>query len=176
MGEFVDQPTNDPLFLIGQRQAVQPLLSSLAEQVARVLRNQIGMKDGVYTPFRSNHLFENAHMFGGLASAPLGFFISDPDFRQEAARMQFGQDDCVDLVGLHPRIRDRANHPRVRNDDPLDKRSQNSLDGRAVASGLDDDFVRFRKRLGKLDEPIVNQIDPLLLVDLPFAQKCDLCE
>ena len=41
--QFVDQPTDDRFFLLRQRQASQPFLSGLAEQMARVLRDQVCM-------------------------------------------------------------------------------------------------------------------------------------
>jgi hypothetical protein len=125
------------------------------------------MQDGVDSSLRTNYLFENTHAFGGLTPPPLGVVICDPDLRQKAASVQFGQYGCVDLVGLHPSVGNRANHPWIGHDHAFDERSQDPLEGRTVAGCFDDDFVIARKRPCELDETIMNQIDPLLPLDLP---------
>ena len=121
--------------------------------------------------FRTNQLFENTHAFGGLTPPPLGVVVCDPDLRQKAAGVQFGQNGGVELVGLHPSVSNRANHPWIGYDHAFDERSQDPLDGRTVASCFDDNFVLVRKRPCELDEAIMNQIDSLLLLDLPVLQE-----
>ena len=144
--------------------------------MARVLRDQVGMQDRVNPSFGADHLFKNAHAFGGLTPSPLGVVVRNPDLWQKAAGVKLGQDHCVDLVGLNPGIGDRPNHSRVRDDHALDEGSEDPLDGRAVAGGFDDDLVLTGERLRELDEPVVNQIDPLLPLDLPVLQERRLRE
>ena len=83
--QFVDQPTDDRFFLLRQRQASQPFLAGLAEQMARVLRDQICMQDRVDTSLGANDLLENAHALSRLAPLPLGVVVGNPDLRQKAA-------------------------------------------------------------------------------------------
>lgn len=85
--QFIDQAEYDYFFLIRQRQAIQPLLASLTEQMTRILRDQVGMENGVYASLRAHHLFEHPHALGGLTSAPLGFIVGDPYLRQDTARI-----------------------------------------------------------------------------------------
>ena len=84
--------------------------------------------------------------------------------------MESGQYDRVYLVRLNPGIGDRPN-PRIRNDHALDERSQDPLDGGAVAGGLDDNLVLDRERLPEPDEAVVNEIDPLLPLNLPSCKN-----
>jgi transposase len=174
--QFVDQSADDPSFLVGQRQALQPNLAGFAEQMPRVPRDQIRMQNCVEPPLRANHLFENTHAFGGLTAPPLGVVVCDPDLRQKAAGVQSGQYGCVDFVGLHPSVGDRPYHAWIGHDYALDERSQDPLDSSAVAGRFDDDFVFSRKRSCELDEAIMNQIDPLLPLDLPVLQERRLRE
>ena len=85
--------------------------------------------------------------------------------------MEPSQDDCVDLVCLHAGVGDRANHPRAGHDHSLDERSHYSLDSCAIAGRFDHDIIFTGKRLCELDETIVNQISPLLALDLPVQQE-----
>ena len=79
--QFVDQPTDDRFFLLRQRQASQPFLAGLAEQMARVLRDQICMQDRVNTSLGADDLLENAHALNRLSPLALGVVVRNPDLR-----------------------------------------------------------------------------------------------
>jgi hypothetical protein len=129
------------------------------------------MKDGLNASLGANDLLENAHAFSRLTPLSLGVLVRHPDLWEKAAGMKLGQNRRVDLVRLNPGIGDRPNHSRIRHDHALDERSQDPLDGGAVAGGLDDNLVLDRERLPEPDEAVVNEIDPLLRLTCPSCKN-----
>jgi hypothetical protein len=71
--------------------------------------------------------------------------IADPDLRDQAGREQVSQDPCVDLVGLHARVADRAHVLGVRKHNFGDMRLEDPRNRQRVAGGLHHDTVRRRE-------------------------------
>ena len=129
------------------------------------------MQNRVNASLGANHLLENAHSLSRLTPLPLGVVVRDPDLWKKAAGVKLGQDHRVDLVRLNPGVSDRANHPRIRHDHALDERSQDPLDGGAVAGGLDDNLVLDRERLSEPDEAVLNEIDRCSCLTCPSCKN-----
>ena len=84
--QLVDQPPDDRLLVVRQRQAGQPFLSGLPEQVSRVLRDQIGVQDRMDASLGANDLLENAHALSRMTPLPLGVLVSESRLPAESRR------------------------------------------------------------------------------------------
>lgn len=162
--------------LIGQRQAVEPLASSLAEEMPVVLRDQIRVQDCLNAPFQPNRLFKNAHPLGNLAPAFQGILVGDPHFRQKTCCVQASEDSGVNFVGLDPGIGNRPNQARISYGDTFYVWPHQPLDGGAVAGCLNDDLVLQAERPGEVHHGAVDEINPQFSGDLSVLQDRHLSE
>jgi hypothetical protein len=77
----------------------------------------------------------------GQPTLPLRLRIWGPGLRQIAGGEQARQRSRVDLVRLHPRMRDRLHLQRIGDHHPLHKRRQNARDCHAIPGRLDHHLV-----------------------------------
>jgi exo-beta-1,3-glucanase (GH17 family) len=156
--------------LVRQRQAVQPLASSLAEQVAGVFRDEVRVQDRLDAPLRANHLFENTHPLGHLAPPIERVLVGHPNLGQETCRVQASKDRGIDLVRLDASVGNRPHQARVCHRDTFDMRPHQPLNGGAVAGCFDDNLVLEAERLGEVHQRTADEINPQFPGDLSVLQ------
>ena len=128
-------------FLHRKWRLFQPFAASQRKKLALVRRDQVCVQDRLNAVLESCEL---PHQLGPLcdhAALALRLSISDPDLRQETTCVQFRQDTCIDLVGLHPGMRDRANLQRVCHDDSSDERREEPHQDSSITGFLQHDLI-----------------------------------
>jgi transposase len=105
--KFSHQAPKHGALLARQRKAIEPSASSLAEEMPGVFRNQVRMQDCLDAPFQSDHLLENPHPLGDLASTVKGILVGDPHGRQEACPVQASENSGIDFVRLDSGVGNR---------------------------------------------------------------------
>ncbi|EPX76453.1 Mobile element protein [Salipiger mucosus DSM 16094] len=90
--------------------------------------------------------------------------------------MQLRQDRGVDLVGLHPRMRDRLHLKRVGDHHPRDERRQQSHDRRRVFRGFQHDLVIGPQGAAEGHDSVMFQVDPEVFRHRPVREDRDLRE
>lgn len=145
-------PLNGSPFIIRKSLGSNPLPPAYAGQVAvRARRDQMGMQDRLDEVLQPYSLADQLGASGHLSSKGECCFVGNPDFRQEARCIEFGQHRSIDRIGLDLGMRDQSHLLRVGDDDAIEVGGKD-LDHRCgVASRLDDHVIVMRElRPGEL--------------------------
>jgi hypothetical protein len=104
----------------------------------------------------------------GQAALRLGGVVGLPDMRKEVRPKELREDEGIDLVGLHLRLRDGARAPRVRDDDFHDQGSQEVDDAPGVGCRLHRDAALLQVSLRESEELFAIAGEALAMSDAPI--------
>ena len=139
--EFVVMTQRHPHLVRRQRQRLEPRSASFAEDPARLLRDQVGMKNRLDAVLQSRHLADQLGALGDDAALQLDVLGRHPDLRKELGRVQPGKGRGVDLVRLDLGPGDGSYLEGVGDDDATHEGRQQPDDDGRVARRLQHDVV-----------------------------------
>ena len=158
--QFVEVAGEEIAFGLGQRCFRQPATPALAEEVALVLRDQVRMQHRMHAALRAADRSHHRHALGDEPPQCERIVIRRPDLGQEARGVQLREDRGIDLVGLHPRMRDRLHLHGVGDHHPGHERREQPYDGRRVPRRLENHLVVRPQAVAKSHDRVVLQVDP----------------
>ena len=145
---------------LGQWRLYQPASPAFTEEVTLVLRDQVRMQHRMHAALRPADRSHHRHAFGDEPPQGERIVIRRPDLGQKAGGVELSEDRGVDLVGLHPRMRDGLHLHRVCDHHPRDEGCEQPHNGRCVPRRFQHDLVVRSKALAKGHDRIVLQLKP----------------
>lgn len=159
--EFAQMPVDCIALVLRQLLTRQPCPSQPIEQLGvRAFWDQMGVQDRVHFVLDPRAMTDKLIPSRRQPALPLGLGVRGPDLRQIPGRKQARQRARVDLVGLHPRMRDRLHLQGIGDHHPPHEKRENSRHRHAIPGRLDHDLVSWKQLTTQPFERRPGHVDP----------------